>query len=127
MSYLDEMTAAYLECAAWASTNAEDDDKPFDSYGYPFTQAAKKRARLDCMKFLRAVAASTIETIENCDPSQVGHDLWLSRNDHGAGFFDGDRNQYAPEHRDILQDLARAMGECYIFESRKRLHMEGGR
>jgi len=126
MNYLDEMTAAYLECAKWAE---EPDEQPARArWQYStFTQAAKKQARLDCMKFLRSVAASTIETIEDCDPSQVGHDLWLSRNGHGAGFFDGNRDQYAPEHRNILQDLARAMGECYIFESRKRFHLEGGR
>lgn len=124
MSYLDEMTAAYLECAAWAE--APDEQPARDRWAdATFTKAAQKRARLDCMKFLRAVAASTIETIEDCDPAQVGHDLWLSRNGHGAGFFD--RDQYAPEHRNILQDLAKAQGAAYIFESRKRLHLEGGR
>lgn len=43
--------------------------------------------------------------------SQAGHDFCLSRNGHGAGFFDRDLE----EDGDRLQDAAEQMGSCEAY------------
>lgn len=42
------------------------------------------------------------------DLGNAGHDLWLTANGHGAGFWDGDIDE---EIGEILSDAAREIGE----------------
>lgn len=129
MSYLDEMTAAYLECAKWAEEPDGEPDRERWKQA-TFTKAAQKRARMDCVKFLGiAFARSSRDAFAagEYDASQMGHDFWLTRNRHGAGFWDRTDEVYPKHVRDLLTECAHEMGECYIHESRKRLHLEGGR
>lgn len=49
------------------------------------------------------------------DPEQAGHDFWLTRQGHGAGFFDRDElNVLHESERDSLIDNARKFGEAYV-------------
>lgn len=79
---------AYIECALWSSTDNADDsggqplDENYDETDLtPETLAEFKR---DCEAFQEANAAD----LEHLDPAQAGHDFWLTRNGHGAGFWD---------------------------------------
>lgn len=45
-------------------------------------------------------------------PEQLGHDLWLTRNGHGVGFWDRGLGTLG----DTLSDLCRPYGECYVYE-----------
>lgn len=89
---LDGFTLAYIECALWSSTdNLRDDggDPLDDNYG-PDDIAAETLARMvedcadfrDCDEWRAAVGAGL------WDDAQGGHDFWLTRNGHGAGFWD---------------------------------------
>jgi hypothetical protein len=93
---LDQFTLAYIECALWSSNEESDESggKPLDrNYSIddlaPETLAAMVE---DCRKFQEthgeAIAASEAEGGEGF--VQAGHDFWLTRNHHGAGFWDGD-------------------------------------
>ena len=42
----------------------------------------------------------------------VGHDFWLTRNGHGAGFWDGD---YEKEIGIKLTELSQQFGECHAY------------
>lgn len=82
---LDEMTDAYVETALWAST--DDDGESLDQRFtaddiHPDTLA---QMRADCADFLRGNADDIGEQY-----GRAGHDFWLTRNRHGAGFWDGD-------------------------------------
>jgi len=44
--------------------------------------------------------------------SQAGHDLWLTRNGHGAGFWDRDLG----EAGDKLTELSKEMGELTLLQ-----------
>ena len=46
---------------------------------------------------------------------QAGHDFWLSRNRHGAGFWDRDRTYYTEHVRDWLQRKAEQFGESDVY------------
>lgn len=41
-----------------------------------------------------------------------GHDFWLTRNGHGAGFWDGD---YAEPAAEQLTKLSESYGECSLY------------
>ena len=76
---------AYLECAEW--TNTEDAPplaKPLPRDGRSFSDEATQKARSDCEKFVKDNA----ELLRGLDSEQCGHDFWLTRNHHGAGFWD---------------------------------------
>lgn len=82
------------------------------------SRALWKRAKRDCKAFI-AVAGDRIEAY---DASQVGHDLWLTRNGHGAGFWD--RTQYDAWYQFDLSRIARAMGEVHLYVSRGKVMHE---
>lgn len=99
---LDDFTRGYIECALWAETchyeEDQTDDRSFQDHGYDETDLAPESfAKIieDCTDFQEANAAD-LElycqeyqsrhdyTSEAC----AGHDFWLTRNGHGAGFWD---------------------------------------
>lgn len=70
--------SAYMECAAWT------EEEQLNG-GDGFADETVLQMELDCRKFY----AENLKMIDE-DPSQAGHDFWLTRNGHGAGFWDGD-------------------------------------
>ena len=58
----------------------------------------------DCANFQKENAAD----LEPYDSARAGHDFWLTRLRHGAGYWDGD---YAEEVGKRLTDAAHAYGE----------------
>lgn len=87
----DDMLQAYLAAALWSST---DGDKPLDEdYDIDdFSAEAIKEATKDVNDF-RSKAADLLDSlslIKDGEGSDIGHDFWLTRNGHGAGFWDGD-------------------------------------
>lgn len=91
-SDIDAFVQAYIEAALWSSMDWADEagGEPLDAnYGSedldPETLA---RIREDCADFY---AANEQDLAEWGDDSQAGHDFWLTRNHHGAGFWDRGR------------------------------------
>lgn len=91
---LDEFTAAYIRCALWSSTNvlAEEgaDDLSLEALGCSYEDIALATLRemvRDCRDFQRANRADLI----GWGDDQAGYDFWLTRNGHGAGFWDRGR------------------------------------
>lgn len=76
----------YSACALWSSTddagNALDDKYAFDDVD-SLTWASMMN---DCDNFIKANRADLLAS--NLADSQIGHDFWLTRNGHGAGFWD---------------------------------------
>jgi len=107
---LDTFTLAYIVCALW-STNDESDEQggePLDkNYGQddiaPETLASMVD---DCKRF----QAEHWEMIQD-DIERAGHDFWLTRNGHGAGFWDGDW----PEHGDTLTEACEKWKEVNLY------------
>lgn len=104
MTYLDRMTAAYLDCAAWADAEAHGIDECA-----PWSAAAREQARNECADFRDCCERKGVNT-DGWDAEQLGHDFWLSRNRHGAGFFD---RPWADA--DALQVLAKTYGGAYLY------------
>lgn len=101
MQQLDEFTQAYIDCAIWAECHQDSEDlngKDAEDLA-PETLGAMIA---DCQRFqtkhsalLKSAYMYKLEmnaheqnTLPDYTPTQAGHDFWLSRNGHGAGFFD---------------------------------------
>ena len=85
---LDTFLEAYIECALWSSTDNADDTggAPLDDNYGPADLSPSCLASMtkDCRDF---VSANLVD-LAGLDESQAGHDFWLTRNGHGAGFWD---------------------------------------
>lgn len=121
---IQDFIDGYIECAIWSSTDAEGD--PLDRKGFSLTNNARAKMRRDCKAFLRLAKPFLID--ENVRGvflfdslfERAGHDFWLTRNGHGAGFWDGDWQEPAGES---LTEIAKSFGECNLYDSRKRIHV----
>jgi len=84
---LDKFTRAYIECALWSSTDESNEagGEPLDSVYTADDIASETLAEMidDCSQF-RDLAGDKLDTL---DDEQSGHDFWLTRNGHGAGFW----------------------------------------
>ena len=84
---------AYVECALWSSTDNSDESggEPLDkNYGAEDVAA-------ETLEDMSTDLADFVAGINHRDgtaylalqgPEQLGHDFWLTRNGHGAGFWD---------------------------------------
>ena len=101
MKDLDEFTQAYIACALW-STNDEstlEGGVPFDgNYSEEDIHPDMLVEMIaDCRAFQDQNKSDINAGPHGCQLCQVqsssaqaGHDFWLTRNGHGAGFWDGD-------------------------------------
>ncbi len=113
----DPFTLAYIEAALWSST--DDDGDPLDAnYGIEDI-ADETLAGIDeeCMQF-QTDNADLLEEAYALYPrkgwsgyAQAGHDFWLTRNHHGAGFWD----RGIGEVGDKLTKASHKARERYIY------------
>lgn len=88
---LDAFTTGYLECAEWCGLTDEDQVEAFrESHEPKWSEAALQQAREDCDGF-RKYVQETGCSFEGWSDSEAGHDFWLTRNGHGAGYWDRGR------------------------------------
>lgn len=108
----DGLTAAAL----WSSVDIETGEQ-FDAANYTADDIAAETAAQLREEFDDFVAANnaTIARIRakhpGCTPAQVGHDFWLTRNRHGAGFWD---RGYG-EDGDRLSEAAKVYGSFDLY------------
>lgn len=135
MSFVDH----YLIAALWSSNcslpcmedelvdNCMDVDEDHPLYGISeddhydahfdigdFDNAALAKALHDCRYFIQLLEKTGLyeKALEYQDDDNIAHDFWLTRNGHGAGFWDGDYGDIGGDLTKVVQDY---FGECYIF------------
>lgn len=111
---VDEALDAYLTAAIWSTSGTTPDGRELenldDEYSVDdFSDEAVKQARSTIAKFFAANAKDLRAT--GADASQHGHDLWLTRERHGVGFWD---RGYGPAG-DRLTATAHKLGEADIY------------
>lgn len=112
---IDAAFLGYVQCALWTST---DDDGDFLDAGFgveDLTSGALSEMRADVADFLNRHASAVLafQTVTSRCFDQIGSDFWLTRNRHGAGFWDRD----AGEVGERLSDAAEAAGERWLYVS----------
>ena len=113
---LDPFTRAYAEAALWSSTG--DDGEPLDSTHDLDSIAPETLERMisDCAKFqadnAADIASGCSRSCGYSDAEMAGHDFWLTRCGHGAGFWDGDWQDEAGER---LTAACKAFGNVDLY------------
>ena len=119
---MDEFTRAYFECLVWTGLYFADETSEAESLAYcvlvwwdHLPEGVRAQIVADCEAF-QEEAGDLIAA----DLGQAGHDFCLSRNRHGAGFWDGPfatREIERVSHGrgftsvgDYLHDVAKAYG-----------------
>ncbi len=112
------MLKAYVECALWSSPLPDEGDcsPPMDKRFGPEDLAWETiiAAAIDCEDFMHVLDGETFtadDLAEMADDERMGHCLWLTRNGHGVGFWDG---RY-PRMGARLTRIAKAMGPCEFY------------
>jgi hypothetical protein len=128
----ESYSASYQTTALWSST--DDKGEPLDGLDIELSESAIACLEYDLIHFLGRISelkpfglGLTLDGIQERtgqDVEQVAHDFWLTRNRHGAGFWDGEYKLSEFDHvyenlGDRLTELAKGFGECNLYVSRK--------
>lgn len=112
---LDAFTQGYISCALWCGVMSYDENEELNNADNDFsdddlTDEARETIEKECRDFV----ANNISDLLGCglDSEQCGHDFYLTRNRHGAGFWDRkSRGKYADQCLDRLTEASHAYGD----------------
>lgn len=102
----------YIVAALWSST--DDDGNPLDS-NYDESDIAPEtlaQMRADCLAFFVANESAILCDDGTSQAGMAGHDFWLTRCGHGAGFWDGD---WPEPHGESLTTAAESFGNVDLY------------
>ena len=99
---LDTFTRAYIGAALWSTT--DDDGEPLDS-NYDASDIAPETLAANERSYTGQYDRPSYEE------SRAGHDFWLTRNRHGAGFWDRGLGAIG----DKIADVARSWGGVDLY------------
>jgi hypothetical protein len=112
----DRAVDSYLETALWSST--DDDGEPLDKNFdvSDFSSEDRQKAAKSLADFMSGM--DKIPCPDGCSLSDkdIGHNFWLSRNEHGTGFFDlfDYKDKEATAYGKQLQKLAKSFGSSNV-------------
>lgn len=108
---LDKFTIAYIEAALWSTmdeSTPEGGELMDANYGIAdLAPETLDRMKADCAAFQQQHWDDISDDME-----RAGHDFWLTRNHHGAGYWDGDWPEDVGER---LTAASHACGEVNLY------------
>ena len=119
----------YVETALWASIDEQPDGNggpPMDdTYGpTDLTADALASMRADLQDFIDGADADALAFwVDQLGTGQIGHDFWLTRNGHGAGFWDRFMDEPGERYGRILTEQAKPYGESHLWADGERVHV----
>lgn len=124
----DDFVNGYVTAALWTSTDESDESggEPMDANYGPndIASSTMKKMKADCAKFMKANKALLSDychhikrSTEQHGPhmSGAGHDFWLTRSGHGAGFWDRDYEDGRDDIGEKLTSACKKFGEVYLY------------
>ncbi|MFA5067971.1 MAG: hypothetical protein WC466_08085 [Candidatus Izemoplasmatales bacterium] len=106
---------AYLEAALWT----EEDEIGHANIHTDIDKKSILDAERDIENFVSKIKGLGI--YPDMDSDQIGHDLWLTRNGHGAGFWDRKLGEVGEK----LSEISREMGGKYVYRGDDgKIHIE---
>lgn len=101
---LEEFFNSYVLCALWSSVGEDGDPLDTKYSADDIAQDAKDTMLNDCKAFV----ANNVDTLDawqrrRISYDQAGHDFWLTRNGHGAGFWDRDQGRLGQDLTDACK------------------------
>ncbi len=102
-----KILGGYIRAMHWASTDFDDNSLE----DYELSQEGHEAAVIACSRLLKAHGDDIhllVDTHPHYTYSSVGHDLFLTRERHGAGFWDRELGHLG----DVLTKYCEGIGEC---------------
>jgi len=131
---LTSFEEGYIDALLWTERVDFDSDEHLDDAGYDagdLTKASLESVIADCQGFIEQAQAVEhpdefpwddrdydAENLE--DSSQAGHDFLLTRNGHGAGFWDRGIGAWGT----TLTDIAKTFGSTYAYAHRGHVYVD---
>ena|SRR5688572_13245568 len=126
--HMDEVIVAYIECALWSEScqgtacptipdtvcYGEDCDKSLSDLNFSIDSLSPDASRdmeADLEGFVKSCLEQRPNVFDGISPDMIGHDFWLTRNGHGAGFWD----RGLGERGDWLTSMAKPFGEAHLY------------
>jgi hypothetical protein len=113
---LDTIATAYIQCALWSSV--DDEGEPLDGLYevWDLSDEATTSIMEEIGDFLDLLASEGIDWDAGWTAEQLGHDFWLTRNGHGAGFWDRYGGADLREDLgDLLTKWAKSFGSSDLY------------
>lgn len=90
---MHQIKTGYIDCLLWADTPTDENDQEIENCG--ISEKLERAITKDIRLFIEKsdIAGDLIVEaleVDNYYLDSIGHDFWLTRNGHGAGFWDGD-------------------------------------
>lgn len=119
---LEQFVQGYMVAALWSSTGPDDGPHACENLDDIFSAddiapECAKAMRETCADFAKANHADLLEYCARMRSEQwtgeerAGHDFWLTRNGHGAGFWDRGLGELG----DRLTAAAEVYGDVYLY------------
>jgi hypothetical protein len=102
-----DFLTAYVEALFFTEVTPDSDESMQDKDVDDVSFALARQLIHDC-----AVFEAAHDREIDSDYKSAGHDFWLTRNGHGAGFWDGD---WPEEEGERMTATSKAFGECEIY------------
>ena len=115
---LSQIVRGYIITALWTEEeriNQENDEtkKSIDDLSIDdYAPNSLVKANKDIKEFIELAGDSVCQYLEDYDCEQLGHDIWLTRNRHGAGFFD---RKLDDEVETALTNATHELGEVGLY------------
>lgn len=100
---IESILTHYVTCALWSSVDDQDEPLDADHAIDDIAPATLAQMRADVAGFVASNANTLAQA--GLDDGQIGHDFWLTRNHHGAGFWDRGLGE-------LGDSLAKAANNC---------------
>lgn len=108
-TYLRRFIASYMETALWASTDGDGQNLDADYSTADIAEDSVEAMEKDCASFVFTNRRDLLKSGQT--PERAGHDYWLNRNGHGAGFWDEGLGELGKR----LSDQSKWAGTCDIY------------
>lgn len=110
---LEKIYSGYIAAAIFTEEE-QYNTREFEELDVEDFERHKSHILKDILSFLKMAGAQPVdEAVNENGYSQLGHDIWLTRNGHGAGFFD---RGYDSDIEERLMNAAQKLGESYPYQ-----------
>ena len=96
----------YIEVMEFAEREEDDNNTSWN-----LSDDSLEKAKKDLTELVEYVKFN-IQDFPSDESERLAYDFWLTRNHHGAGYWDGDWNKIIGEK---LTQYAHSVGECYCY------------
>lgn len=114
------MLDGYTDCAVWADCGPDSGLEGLD-----LSNDLHRLFQEDCAAFIERCGEELLDALSERAPGysdeRLGHDFWLTRNRHGAGYWDREELdvRLSPDRADTLRDrltyLSHEFGPCDLY------------